>query len=331
MRSLPANVRAFVAFGAVAMFAIACQGRGGDGGGGGRASARDGAAPIDAGAGFGETPPPSDAAAAVEDAPRAKLDEPDPLPDPGKQIAELRAIPAWQAVIDRAQLLERRGQRGVVYGRLGAPLLMPGPAVGLDAGVTPPAVPSPYTWLIDDTEGNGALAIRVELGGHTAKLGDRVALAGAWALDADRRWLWKVSGAQALSPSPTPTTAAPAIPDPPAATPGHAIVDGRPPAGARTITVARDHDAVYFQLVGPVPTRDGDGWLVANELGDTPFARLTLPGERASYGGQDMRAPDERWHLKRGQTYWVRIGRIRSRGPDQPVTMFARTAPVRVN
>ena len=71
---------------------------------------------------------------------------------------------------------------------------------------------------------------------------------------------------------------------------------------------------------------------VANELGDKPFARLTLPGERAAYGGQDMRAADERWTLKRAQTYWVRIGKIRKHAkPDDPVSIYARTAPIRIN
>ena len=57
---------------------------------------------------------------------------------------------------------------------------------------------------------------------------------------------------------------------------------------------------------------------------------MNLPGERPSYGGQDMRAPDERWQLRRGQTYWVRIGKLRKRGADKPPLVNARTAPVRV-
>jgi hypothetical protein len=59
-------------------------------------------------------------------------------------------------------------------------------------------------------------------------------------------------------------------------------------------------------------------------------ALLNLPGERATYGGQDMRAADERWTLRRGVTYWVRIGRIRRHGVDKPATINARTAPIRV-
>jgi hypothetical protein len=67
----------------------------------------------------------ADAEAAPEDAP-ARIEEPEP-PDPGKQIADLGAVPAWQAVVDRSQYLERRGQHGVVYGTLGAPVMVLGP------------------------------------------------------------------------------------------------------------------------------------------------------------------------------------------------------------
>jgi len=43
-----------------------------------------------------------------------------------------------------------------------------------------------------------------------------------------------------------------------------------------------------------------------------------------------MRTADERWVLKRGQTYWVRIGKIRKRAVDKPAVINARTAPIRV-
>jgi len=43
-----------------------------------------------------------------------------------------------------------------------------------------------------------------------------------------------------------------------------------------------------------------------------------------------MRSPDERWHLKHQQTYWVRIGKIRPQVPASPVLVKARTAPIRV-
>jgi hypothetical protein len=313
---------------AVVIALAACQGGGSDK----PQTPGSGTAPPPEGpeAGFGVVDDAGSEVQVTEDAPPPP-DDPEP-PDPGKVIAELRAIPAWEAVIDRAQLLARRGQHGIVYGTIGAPVTVLGPPA--DPPTAPPwrpidaaMVPTPYVWLVDDTEGNGTLGIRVELGKHTANAGDRVALGGAWHLDDARRWYWKVD-------SLTPVPAAPPsdLQDPPAPFPSHDVRDGKLPQGARMITVARDNDAVYFQIVGPPPVGDGDGWLVANELGDTPHARLRLPGERSAYGGQDMRAADERWHLKKMQTYWVRIGKIRKPRKDgEPLNMTARTAPIRLN
>ena len=190
----------------------------------------------------------------------------------------------------------------------------------IDAGV----VPSPYVWLIDDTEGNGALGIRILLG-DKARESDRIAAGGAWQLDAERRWYWKPDAVQPLPP------AAPSdLKEPQPPTPSHAIATGALPPGARTASVAHDNDAIYFQIVGPAPASDGDGWQIADQLGSPAVLLLNLPGERPSYGGQDMRAADERWQLKRGQTYWVRIGKVRKRSPDKPALVNARTAPVRV-
>jgi hypothetical protein len=253
-------------------------------------------------------------------APDEPVREPEP-PDPGKLIADLGAVSAWQAVIDRAQYLARRGQHGIVYGTVGAPLLVADPAT--DGGL----VSTGDTWLVDDTEGNGALAIRVRFGeaATAPKQGDRVALSGAWVLDDKKRWFWKVERV-------TPLPAAPPsdVKDPPGQ-PGHQIVDGSLPAGARTISVARDNDVVFFQLTGPKqPVLPGEGWPVADELGDQVFALLNLPGERPSFGGQDFRTENERWELKRGQLYYVRIGKIRRPAPDKPALINARTAPVRV-
>jgi len=306
----------------IACLVAACQGQSAD--------------PPKTGSGAGSAPKTEDAsgfgklddagpAREGEDA-RVKV-EPEPeVPDPGKLIAELNAIPAWQAVIDRGQLLARRKQRGVVYGRIGSAIMVAGPVPVIDAGVPADAglVASPYVWLVDDTEGNGTLGIRIKLGKEAAKEGDRVAIEGAWILDDDRRWYWGVD-------SVTPLPAAPAsdLKEAKPAAPIHVVANGDLPNGARTISVSKDGDAVYFQIVGPAPVNEGDGWLVANELGDAPFALMNLPGERQSYGGQDMRAADERWTLKRGQTYWVRIGKLRKR-TDKPALVNARTAPVRV-
>jgi hypothetical protein len=300
----------------------ACQGQGVDGAGsasGAPVAAGDANDPDDA-AGSGGV------AVALEPDARTKPDEPE-VPDPGRVIAELGAVPAWQAVVDRAQLLGRRKQHGVVYGRVGPALLVPGPAPApTDAGVVLDAglVRSPYVWLVDDTEGNGTLGIRIALG-DKAKEGDRIAAGGAWQLDADRRWFWKPDTVQPLPPGPASD-----LKDAQPPAPSHAVASGDLPSGARTIGVGRDGDAVYFQIVGPVPTADGDGWQVADQLGSPAVAVMSLPGERPSYGGQDMRSADERWQLKRGQTYWVRIGKLRKRGLDKPALVNARTAPIRV-
>jgi hypothetical protein len=250
----------------------------------------------------------------------AKPDEPDSTsPDVGKAIADLGAISAWQAVVDRAQYLARRGQHGVTFGTLGAVIEV---AAGGDAGMAT----TPYHWLVDDTEGNGALAIRVDLGAQAgnAKPGDRVALGGAWTLDDQHAWFWKVDAMSPLPAAPPPTGK-----DAPSHF-GHAIAAGDMPRGAKPISRAGDGDLVYFQLVGAPPVLDGDGWPVADELGNPVAALLDLPGETASYGGQDLRTPDERWHLKRGVTYALRVGVVHHHGVDKPATMRARTAPLKV-
>ena len=392
-------VRAAVAI----LVCAACQGQP-TGAGAGAASGRppEPPGPGDATADTGASDATGSAgavAAGREPDARGKSDEPEP-PDPGRVISELAAIPAWQAVVDRAQLLGRRGQHGVVYGRVGPAVMVPAPppsaaaagagsgtaagsgaavgagsgtvagsgaaagagsgtaagsgaAVGAGSGtaggagaktgsgaasagarpaaapgtapgaaIEPALVASPYVWLIDDTEGNGALGIRIALG-DKAREGDRIAAGGAWQLDADRRWFWKPDAIQPLPPAPASD-----LKEPPAA-PSHVVAIGALPPGARTASVARDGDAVYFQLVGPAPAGDGDGWQVADQLGSPTALVMTLPGERASYGGQDMRAADERWQLRRGQTYWVRIGKLHKRG-DKPANVNARTAPIRV-
>ncbi|MCX5747388.1 MAG: hypothetical protein NT062_33405 [Proteobacteria bacterium] len=264
-----------------------------------------------------------------EPAPRKPSDEPEPVVDPGKLVADLGAIPAWQAAVDRYLYLERRKQRGIVYGTLGPAVMMPAPTPppGIDAGVGAVAlVASPYVWLVDDSEGHGALGIRVKLGPETANAGERVALAGAWDLDDARRWFWRATTLTKL-PALDP---AKELKDPRPVTPAHTIATGELPAGARTVSLARDNDAIYFQIVGPAPTTDGDGWAIADELGNPTAAMLNLPGERASYGRQDMRTLDERWSLRRGVTYWLRIGKVRRKAPDKPMSLNARTAPIRV-
>lgn len=247
-----------------------------------------------------------DVAATADGGTGAAPDEP---ADPGTAADALGAIPAWQAVVDRDRYLARRGQKAVLAGRLGGEAIAPG-ARGV------------VRWLIDETEGNGALAVRVAIAGKAPADGTRVAVAGAWALDDQRRWYWQV---ESLSPLDGPGPDAPV--DPPA-TPGHVINVGSPPSGYRPISKAKDGGVVTFGVVR-APRGEGDGWLVGDDSFSEPFAYLFLPGERASYGGHDLRQPDERWVLKRGVTYWVRIDRVRRRTPEDKARVKAVTAPVK--
>jgi hypothetical protein len=180
--------------------------------------------------------------------------------------------------------------------------------------------------LIDDTEGNGSLGLRIawpDKGTPPAE-GDRIAAGGAWVLDDDKEWYWQADIIEPLAPAPPSK-----IPEPPG-TPGHIIAAGDPPSGWKTVDVAKDDGIISFEIVGDPPVNEGDGWRVAKELGDKPVAILYLPGERPSYGGHDLRTDAEKWHLKRKVDYWVRIGKIRpNRDPEKLPTMTARTAPVR--
>ncbi len=233
----------------------------------------------------------------------------DPGGGAGSAADALGALPAWQAVVDRDRYLARRNQRAVLAGRIGGEAIAPG-ARGV------------VRWLVDETEGNGALAVRVAISGKAPADGERVAVEGAWTLDDQRRWYWQVTSMSTLD-GPAP----PAPPDPPS-TPGHLVGTGSPPSGWRPISKARDGGIVTFGVVR-TPRGEGDGWLVADDSFSPPFAYLYLPGERPSYGGHDLRHPDERWVLKRGVTYWVRIDRIRRRTPEDLARIKATTAPTK--
>jgi hypothetical protein len=265
------------------------------------------------------------------------------------EAAAKSATSAWQAVVDRDRYLARRGDKGVVEGRVGPPAVpevvappaptpptpaptppraTPTPATPtpsppdaglvIDAGPPPDAAPPPYTWLVDDTESDGCLSIRVRFPDAPPKLGARVAITGAWAVDDDHRWYWKAETVTMLPDHPPVSDPAP---------PGHVIAAAPMPPDARAVSRLGDgNGTTVFQMLAP-PRQDGDGWVIATELGDPPVARLILPGERPSYGGHDLRTPDERWQLKRATPYWVRIGKVR-RPPTKPGASPVDTLPV---
>ena len=100
---------------------------------------------------------------------------PEPLPPETREAVLLeRAYPAWGAVLERAALLGRRGERGAAYGRI--------------------ASADGATWLIDETPAARGLGIRLAGAGGAAlevTPGQRVLAFGAWEA-VERRWVWKV-------------------------------------------------------------------------------------------------------------------------------------------
>lgn len=260
----------------------------------------------------------------------AASEPPAPKLTSAQLIAKLGAVPVWEGVVQRGQLLARRGQRGVLVGRVG-------PAVGEGSLV----------WLVDDTEGEGSLAARASFSGAVPPAGARIAATGAWVLPeapapvppaipaagaaaappasppapAPRRWIWQVELVTSLPDE----GSLPAMSSPI----GHELKAGPRPAEAVPISKAKDNDLVVFQVL-TAPRRLGEAWLVADQLGSPPVAMLSMPGDRASYGGIDFRQPDEQWRLRRGVSYVVRIGKIRRKDPSKPATINARNAPTKI-
>ena len=286
--------------------------------------ATDGSPPGSAASDGGVTPAMSiDGAVGIaNDATAAGPDDPD--------VAATRTstMPAWQAVIDRDLYLARRGQEAVVSGVVAGDATYrpppPPPPVPPTPGVPPPDAPPPpppgpkLTWLADDTEGDGSLAIRVAFGDPPVA-GAHVAVAGAWMLDDQRRWYWRATAVSPLAGAAPPLTASA----------GHVVDSADMPAGTRPVTRPKDGGTISFQILS-LPRRDGEGWKVADELGDPVSAILMLPGERPSYGGHDLRQGDERWVLRRAVSYWVRIGKVRSKKPGEPPVIRATSAPHRI-
>jgi hypothetical protein len=219
--------------------------------------------------------------------------------DEAAALAELDAVPAWTAVVDRDRYLARRAAAGAVHGRL--------------------VEVEDQRWLIDDTEGGGSLGIRVTLPpGAEVEPGDRLLLHGAWTTDDANRWLWQVARVERLAPA---TTA------PPDFDPTRELETEPAPETAVPVSAAEGAGDILFEVVGS-PLRPGDGWDIIDPDSKTeePAAILLLPGERHPYGAQDLTSPDEHWTLKQGTTYVVTVDRFRRRG-TRPPTLRATAAP----
>jgi len=209
-----------------------------------------------------------------------------PSPDAApvvRDISEATGVPAWQAVHDRARYLERRGGAGAVVGRLESRT-------------------GEQRWLVDESQGQGTLAIRVALPGFARSLadGELLELRGAWAVDADRRWFWRATEvARVVDAEPVTFPYEPGL-----------VVNkiDAPPQAAVPASAAASGATIVFTVVA-APSKPGDGWLIADSADAKGRAWLVLPGEGAAYGGQDMLADGEQWKLIVGRRYTVKIAR----------------------
>lgn len=203
-------------------------------------------------------------------------------------LRQAGAVPVWQGVVDRARYLSRRGQRGALYGRL----------ITVDG----------VRWLVDGSEGAGALGARVDLGGATdLKDGDRLVAWGAWTIGAQHHWVWAADEIARL-----PARAAPPADGYAATRPGHSVesVDHLARPAVVVESVPRRGGGIVFEVVNG-PHRRGEGWTIAGRSHWPAAAILYLPGDQESYGGQDLRSDDERWHLQRKVRYVLRVARWR--------------------
>ncbi len=229
-------------------------------------------------------------------------------------LAAAGALPAWVAVLERGRLLARRGERGAVWGR-----------------VAPEVEGS--LWLLDESGGAPGLGIRLAGAGRALAVGPgrRVVAWGAWAVDDERRWVWRAERLAALSEVAADTAGrsrpAPVV----APLPGRLVSDlPAPPDGAMLPSEHGKAGPLLFAVVA-APIKPGDGWAIADRIKGPPSAVLLLPGEAPIHGGLDYLSPDERWALEPGQWY-AAPATAPSKPPrpgDLPV-LRARAAPARV-
>jgi hypothetical protein len=148
-----------------------------------------------------------------------------------------------------------------------------------------------------------------------------VAAWGAWHLDDDRRWYWRAERLALLAPAegaPPANVDRLAIPD----------VDQAPASAVPVSRLEGDGD-ILFEVHGS-PRDPTDGREISDPGDDKAVARLLLPGEQPSYGGQDYRAPDEHWQLARDTVYTVPVRRQRRQAADKLPILQAHGIPRRV-
>lgn len=226
----------------------------------------------------------------------------------GKESNALRsmgALSAWSAVHERHRLLERRGEKGLVFGTL--------------------VEHEQQLLLVDESTGQGTLAIPVALPeGVSFPLPRRVVTAGTWVVD-EEKWLWKVESVQGLSEK-KPGKKLPSLIFDPGLQPRELSMKKKFYAPSKIPTGG----GIIFFRVAKSPRRSGDGWTIRDLGAGPPVARLRLPGEKASYGNQSTLSDEERWQLVEGQRYWVEISRFRARKLGVLPTFDAISIPSRM-
>lgn len=246
---------------------------------------------------------PADRSAAIPGAPLL----PGSLDDERAALQRIGATRVWRAVIERGEYLARRQRRGAVHGRVG-------PSVG------------GYRWLIDESRGSGSLSLRLLVPpGIALEQDQRVVAFGAWHVDADRGWYWQADKLAALPAREWD------IPEESRSAPGHVIVDiPDVPEGARPVSgIPHQGGTIVFEVVRAAAD-PADGWEISDRTGGRATARLFLPGEQESYGGQDLRSPNEHWQLERNTRYTVRIKRYLPAKDGELPNMTALSAPRRI-
>lgn len=239
-------------------------------------------------------------------------------------LRQMGAISPWDAVVNRGDYLGRRGKQGAIHGRLGQ--------------LTDPDGSSGHRLLIDETEGAGSLAVRVSYdrdmdpdSGLAPE--QRVLVWGAWHVDDHLRWYWKAARIARLEARELD------IPEEDRSLPGHHIATVEsPPEGALPVSEAMAEPRfrptnIVFKVIRPSgkpPESRFTGWEISDDTGRKPVARLYLPGERESYGAQDMRSPDEHWNLERNARYVVKVKRLVPPRAGQLARLEALNAPRRI-
>jgi hypothetical protein len=228
------------------------------------------------------------------------------------------AVSAWSAVLERDRMLGRREASGAVWGRY--------------------AEVDRESWLVDEDEGDGALAVRLLMpaGVHVGE-GTRVVIWGAfWAENGVWRFkVEKIARLETRHGGPLPLL-------PPGL---HPHTRSPAPIGAKVIgaNISAPSWLIFEVVEGPL--KMGDGWLAVapgtaatwrvarrSGKGQMVAARLFLPGERLIFGGQELLSREERWALRVGRSYvvWVeppRGGRRTTAGLTQ---WRARSLPTEV-